>query len=129
MATRDIHQLQTSVIAAALHAAGLDQVRVRVDAQGRCELSGCVADAEQEGLARQVAARAGLKSISLRLVHLGARTTEVDVQTHRVADGETWWSIAQAHYGDGEMHRKLREANGNPRDLKSGDVIVLPRDL
>ncbi|WP_018295702.1 Gmad2 immunoglobulin-like domain-containing protein [Corynebacterium lubricantis] len=49
---------------------------------------------------------------------------------HIVAGGETLWSIAQRHYGNGSLYHRLVTANPgivNPNVIHVGDVIRVPR--
>ena len=61
----------------------------------------------------------------------GGRSEGVSVRRHRVAVGETLWSIARAHYGDGRRSGELLEANrgqlpGGAGSLRVGMELVLP---
>lgn len=47
---------------------------------------------------------------------------------HTVRAGETLWSIAQQHYGDGNEWRRIGDTNGvtDPRKLAIGTVLTIP---
>lgn len=49
-------------------------------------------------------------------------------QTYTVKHGDTLYSIARAHYGDGKAYKKILAANPglSPTHLKVGQVINLP---
>lgn len=49
-------------------------------------------------------------------------------RTHRVASGESPYSISQAVYGSGKYYRKILAANPgiDPRHLKIGQILVIP---
>ncbi|MEV0680047.1 Gmad2 immunoglobulin-like domain-containing protein [Actinosynnema sp. NPDC050436] len=51
---------------------------------------------------------------------------------HTVQPGETLWSIAAHHYGDGNLHHRLVAANPqtvtDPDVIRPGDVLRVPRD-
>ncbi|MBX5131761.1 LysM peptidoglycan-binding domain-containing protein [Rhizobium lentis] len=48
--------------------------------------------------------------------------------THVIAEGDTFWGLAETFYGDGTLWRKLSDANGkpNPRHLTVGKEIQVP---
>ncbi|MGG7577822.1 5'-nucleotidase C-terminal domain-containing protein [Rhizobium sp. Nf11,1] len=48
--------------------------------------------------------------------------------THVIAEGDTFWDLAETFYGDGTLWRKLSDANGkpNPRHLTVGKEIQVP---
>lgn len=49
---------------------------------------------------------------------------------HRVRSGETLWSIAEQHYGNGALHHRLVVANPsitNPNLISVGQVIRVPK--
>ncbi|MCC5828201.1 MAG: LysM peptidoglycan-binding domain-containing protein [Phycisphaeraceae bacterium] len=48
--------------------------------------------------------------------------------THTVQRGDTLWSIAVRHYGDGQRWRDIASANNitNPQSLRVGQVLQLP---
>jgi nucleoid-associated protein YgaU len=48
--------------------------------------------------------------------------------TYTVQKGDTLWSIAQKHLGDGKRWREIVELNPGlePSKLKVGQVIILP---
>ncbi|WEV78327.1 LysM peptidoglycan-binding domain-containing protein [Janibacter cremeus] len=51
---------------------------------------------------------------------------------HVVSSGETLWSIAQTHYGNGSLYHRLVHANPaitNPNLISVGDLIRVPRTL
>ena len=52
-------------------------------------------------------------------------------QTHVVREGDSLWSIALEHYGDGRRARAVYEANRDqikdPTALRTGQELVLPR--
>ena len=45
-----------------------------------------------------------------------------------VQDGDIYWDIAQAYYGDGNQWPKIQAANGGkaPESLKIGDKLTIP---
>ncbi len=51
-------------------------------------------------------------------------------RVHVVSEGDTLWSIAVQHYGDGHRARAIYEANrdqiGDPANLREGQELVLP---
>ena len=49
-------------------------------------------------------------------------------RTHRVASGESPYSISQAVYGSGKYYKKILAANPgiDPRHLKVGRILVIP---
>jgi len=48
--------------------------------------------------------------------------------SHVIAAGDTLWDLAKQFYGDGELWKKISEANGspNPRRLMVGEELKLP---
>ncbi|HTW94762.1 MAG TPA: LysM domain-containing protein, partial [Tepidisphaeraceae bacterium] len=54
--------------------------------------------------------------------------TRPTARTHVVAEGETFYTIAEAEYGDGRYYLRLADANPgvNPNDLKVGQVLQIP---
>lgn len=52
------------------------------------------------------------------------------VATYCVRRGDSWWSIARRHYGNGQRWTEIRKANGadagRPFRLMPGDTLVLP---
>ena len=51
---------------------------------------------------------------------------------HVVSSGETLWSIAQTHYGNGSLYHRLVHANPsitNPNLISAGDLVRVPRAL
>lgn len=48
--------------------------------------------------------------------------------TYTVQKGDTLWSIAARHYGNGQKWRDIAAANGmsDPRQLKVGQTLTLP---
>ncbi len=121
--------LRQKVIEAALQAAGIRDVRVRVDDERVCHLGGCVADAAQEALVLRMVENAGITKTKGELVHINTASTEVDAKVYRVEEGDSWWHMAERFYGDGRHHVALRDANGNPEDLRPGDMVLIPRDI
>ena len=119
--------MRESVIVAALQVAGAGDVSVRIDAQGACHLSGTVQDEKQAESVLTMVENAGLDDIQVNWSVVGSAVTVVDQQTHSVRQGETWWDIAVRFYGDGNKGEPLRAANGNPANLKVGDVLVIPK--
>lgn len=119
--------LRKSVIEAGLQAAGIRDVRVLITADGGCVMAGCVNGLEQEALVRRLIENAGIDQISGELTHVSEIGTEVDVRVHKVEKGESWWAIAVRYYGDGRHHVALREANGSPKTIVVGDVVVIPK--
>ncbi len=50
-------------------------------------------------------------------------------EVYTVQKGDTLWSLARKHYGDGAKRRKILDANDNlhdPRKLRAGMKIVIP---
>ncbi|WP_422114545.1 Gmad2 immunoglobulin-like domain-containing protein [Brachybacterium sp. UNK5269] len=50
---------------------------------------------------------------------------------YRVRPGDTLWSIASAHYGNGNLYHRLVSANPgitNPNLIRPGDSLRIPRD-
>ena len=128
MAAR-ISALRQSVIQAALQAAEIHDVRVAVNDEGVCKVGGCVSDAAQEALVRRLIENAGVTKVRGKLTHINAASTEVDAKVYRIEEGDSWWRLAERFYGDGRRYVALRDANGNPKDLRPGDMIVLPREI
>lgn len=48
--------------------------------------------------------------------------------TYTVQKGDTLWSIAARHYGNGQKWRDIMSANGmtDPKQLKVGQTLTLP---
>ncbi len=48
--------------------------------------------------------------------------------SHVIAAGDTLWDLAKQFYGDGELWKKISEANGNPdpRRLMVGKELQVP---
>ncbi|MDX1683354.1 MAG: LysM domain-containing protein, partial [Phycisphaeraceae bacterium] len=48
--------------------------------------------------------------------------------TYKVKKGDTLWSIAQRHYGDGKRWREIASANNisDPGKLRVGQTLTLP---
>ncbi len=49
--------------------------------------------------------------------------------TYTIQKGDTLWSIAESHYGDGSRWKDILEANPeieDPKNLREGQEIVLP---
>ena len=48
--------------------------------------------------------------------------------TYTLVKDDTFWSVAQAAYGDGSLWTKIKQANPgvDPNDLKVGQVIKIP---
>jgi nucleoid-associated protein YgaU len=121
--------LRQNVILAAFQAAGIRDVRIKVDPKGVCHVGGCVSDAAQEALVRRLIENAGVQIVRGKLVHISAASTQVDAKVYRIEEGDSWWRIAERFYGDGAHHVALRDANGNPKDIRPGDMIVIPREI
>lgn len=53
---------------------------------------------------------------------------QVEQRIYRVQKGDTLWSIARRHYGDGHAWEAIARANNltNPSQLKAGQDIILP---
>ncbi|MHA2642851.1 MAG: M15 family metallopeptidase [bacterium JZ-2024 1] len=53
---------------------------------------------------------------------------EIMGDTHRVAHGETLWSIAVRYYGDGLLGERLAEYNGirDPHSIRVGQTLIIP---
>lgn len=51
-------------------------------------------------------------------------------RTHTVVDGDTLSTLAQAYYGDSNLHVLIARANGlsNPDDIHIGQMLVIPDD-
>lgn len=49
-------------------------------------------------------------------------------KTYTVAKGDTLWKIAQDQMGNGNLYKKIVEANGIPNEnlIHPGDVLVIP---
>ena len=48
-------------------------------------------------------------------------------RTYVVQDGDTYWDIAEAEYGNGQYHYLLEQANGiDPGKLQKGMVLLVP---
>ena len=49
-------------------------------------------------------------------------------RTHKIASGESLWTIAQAVYGNGSYFTKIVAANPdlNPKELKVGKILIIP---
>lgn len=118
--------LRTTVIEAALHAAGVRDVRVHVHGADKCTVEGCVTGADQEALVRRLIANAGISQIVGTLIHVSEIKTEVDARVHKVQVGDSWRGISVRYFGDGRHHAALREANGNPDALNAGELIIIP---
>ncbi|MCL5774774.1 MAG: LysM peptidoglycan-binding domain-containing protein, partial [Patescibacteria group bacterium] len=57
--------------------------------------------------------------------------TQAGAVAYKVKKGDTLWSIAKKHYGDGKKWRKILEANldkvRDPKKLKIGTELVIPK--
>ena len=55
---------------------------------------------------------------------------EIPTKTHRVAEDESLWSIAQEHYGDGALYAKLaafnRDRGGEDNTIRVGVLLRIP---
>jgi len=49
-------------------------------------------------------------------------------KTYTVVKGDTLWKIAQSQMGNGNLYKKIVEANGIPNEnlIHPGDVLVIP---
>ena len=49
-------------------------------------------------------------------------------KTYTVKSGDTLWKIAQSEMGNGNLYKKIVEANGIPNEnlIHPGDVLVIP---
>lgn len=51
-------------------------------------------------------------------------------QYYEVKKGDTLWKIAEAHYGDGSLYKKIFEANKdilkNPDTIQTGQKLHIP---
>lgn len=54
--------------------------------------------------------------------------TSVKTDVYTVVHGDNLWSIAQAHYGDGNRWTEIAQANHlvNPRVIHAGNQLILP---
>lgn len=56
---------------------------------------------------------------------------EIPEDTYTVQSGDTLWTIACSHYGDGESYLKIFEANKDllesPEHILPGQELVLPK--
>jgi nucleoid-associated protein YgaU len=62
-----------------------------------------------------------------------ATTPERMWRTHRVAEGESLWGIADEYYGDGALYTELAESNGgrvgeDGRVRVGASILIPPRD-
>jgi nucleoid-associated protein YgaU len=57
-----------------------------------------------------------------------ATPTVMGQRTHKIASGESLWTIAQAVYGNGMYFTKIVAANPdlNPKELKVGKILIIP---
>lgn len=52
----------------------------------------------------------------------------MEMKTHTIVAGDTFWDLAKTFYGDGQMYTKLQEANAEfkARDLEIGATLNVP---
>lgn len=77
----------------------------------------------------------GSPQVSWEAEPVEVQPTTVEIQpapaaatTYTIARGDTLWSIAQRHYGDGKQWKKIAAANPglSPTKLRIGQSITLP---
>lgn len=59
-----------------------------------------------------------------------AETSQVQVRTHEVKQGDTLWKLSASYYGNGALFPQIFEANrdklSNPDRIVNGQVLVIP---
>lgn len=118
-----------------LGANALQGVVVHIDADGVCHLSGTVEDQDQADFAAHLAGQEDVAAVEVHIeVAAGEGEAAIpseeydfsETVSYEVKKGDSWWRIAKNFYGDGRLHKKLKEMNGNPRMLHPGDVVTIP---
>ncbi len=137
-----VSQLHES-ITEGLHDLGLPGVQVEVAESGEVTLTGEIDDPGQEAEAIDVAFTRGAADVHSRLTYAAGSPTDSYLareqherpppgaadqskRTYEVQKSDSWWRIAQKHWGDGRKHPALRQANPDVKALHPGVVLVVP---
>ena len=125
----DMNTMMAESITSALSDNGFVGVEVSVDGSNVAHINGVVESEEDAAAVIGLVETCGVSGVipHLHVDDYDDEDVEMEVlATYEVATGDSWWKIADTHYGDGALHAALKAANGSPKMLHPGDVIMLP---
>lgn len=128
---------QAATIQATVAAAGYADVTIRFDEDNIMYVEGEVADDDAEAAVVEIVDDFDCAGLVVMLGYADVddddddEAGQIDVaaaghEMYTVAKGDSWWGITKRHYGDGRKWKLLKAANGSPKMLHPGHVLVLP---